>query len=317
MTKKLLAIFKKMRPYLVVFIVLSTVGLFVYYFHSHPEYLRQLLTISPSVIIALLVVNFGLITAVAVINHVSAQICNVNLDKRESFLLTIYSSLANFFGPLQSGPGVRAGYLKARHQVRLRDYTFVTLIGYGFFAVISALFLVVGVMPWWVSVLLISFVTGVSFVTIQLFQHKKSGEKTRSKLLFSPRNLGLLGLATFFQVSCTAVRYGIQLAAVGAHASLGQIISYAGAANFSLFVSITPDGIGIREAFLLFTQRLHGVSTHDIVAASLIDRVSYVVFLAVLGVIALALHAHKRFGPPSSTKESKLADTIPKVKEGE
>lgn len=289
-----------------VFIVLSTVGLFVYYFHSHPEYLRQLLTISPSVIIALLVVNFGLITAVAVINHVSAQICNVNLDKRESFLLTIYSSLANFFGPLQSGPGVRAGYLKARHHVRLRDYTLVTLVGYGFFAIASAFFLVVGVMPWWLSVLLISFVSGVSFVIIQFFQRKKPDEKTSPKLLFSVRSLGLLGLATLFQVSFTAVRYGIQLAAVGAHTSFGQVISYAGAANFSLFVSITPDGIGIREAFLLFTQRLHGVSTHDIVAASLIDRVSYVVFLAVLGVIALALHAHKRFAPSADDLNEKV-----------
>lgn len=304
---KPLAIFKKIRPLLVIGIVVGTIGAFAYYFHAHPDYIHKLFTISPLVIVALLIINFGLITTIAIINHISAQICRVELDKRESFLLTIYSSLANFFGPLQSGPGVRAGYLKTRYKVRLRDFTFVTLIGYGFFAVISALFLVIGVTAWWASLLIVMSAAGISFATIKWFARKSQKNGNFTHVILSARHLGLLGAATFVQVSFTAVRYGIELAAVGAQATLGQIISYAGAANFSLFVSITPDGIGIREAFLLFAQRMHGVSTEHIVAASLIDRASYVVFLAALGLIALALHAHKRFTPsPDNVTEKDI-----------
>lgn len=299
---KFAALFKKLRPLLVVLIIAATVVLFIYYFRSHPEYIHQLFTINPWVIVAVILVNFGLIAAVAVINHVSALICRVELGKSESFLLTIYSSLANFFGPLQSGPGVRAGYLKARYRVRLRDYTLVTLIGYGFFAVISALFLVVGVMPWWASVLIFIAVTSLSFFVIKWFSQKSPKDGAPAHVLLSPRYIGILGLATVVQVSFTAVRYAIELAAVGAHATFGQVISYAGAANFSLFVSITPDGIGIREAFLLFAQRLHGVTTQHIVAASLIDRAAYVAFLALLGIVALALHARKRFSAPKDEK---------------
>jgi len=300
---KFLSIFKKVRPFLVVGIIIGTIAAFVYYFHAHPEYIDKLFAINPIIILALVAVNFGLITAVAFINHVSAQICRIELEKRESFLLTIYSSLANFFGPLQSGPGVRAGYLKARHHVRLRDYSLVTLIGYGFFAVISALFLVVGVMPWWASLLIVIAAAVVSIVTIRWFARRASKTDSTAPLHLSGRYLGILGFATILQVSFTAIRYGIELAAVGAHATLGQVISYAGAANFSLFVSITPDGIGIRETFLLFAQRLHGVSTEHIVAASLIDRAAYVVFLALLGIIAFALHAHKRFSAKKLDKE--------------
>ena len=295
---------KALRPLLVASIIALTAAAFVYYFHKHPQYLSELFSINFLVIILLMVVNFGLITMVAIMNHTSTRICQVELGKRESLLLTIYSSLANFFGPLQSGPGVRAGYLKTRYHVRIRDFTFVTLIGYGFYAVISALFLVIGVMKWWVSVLAVLAASLVAFGVIKWFATKNERKKTN--VVLSARNMGILGVATFVQVTLMSVRYGIELAAVGAHVTLGQIISYTGAANFSLFVSITPDGIGIREAFLLFAQRLHGVPTHDIVAASLIDRASYVVFLAILGVIALALHVHKRFANPQTKK--KLVD---------
>lgn len=295
-------LFSKVRPVLVIAIIAITVAAFVHYFRSHPEYINKISSIHPFFFFLLIFVNFGLISAVAVINHISAQICRVELDKRESFLLTIYSSLANFFGPLQSGPGVRAGYLKTRYGVRLRDFTFVTLVGYGFFAIISALFLVIGVAPWWVTILIVIAVAAVAGTVIKLFGRQEVGTQDASHVVFSPRRIGILAAATVVQVCFTAIRYGIELAAVGASASLGQIVSYAGAANFALFVSITPDGIGIREAFLLFTQRLHGVATNDIVAASLVDRASYVVFLALLGIIALALHAHKRFSIKTPTK---------------
>lgn len=292
---------KKLRPLLVAGIIALTIGAFIYYFHQHPQYLTELFSINFLVIVLLMLVNFALISTVALMNHTSTRMCQVELGKRESMLLTIYSSLANFFGPLQSGPGVRAGYLKTRYRVRIRDFTFVTLIGYGFYAVISALFLVIGVMKWWVSGLVVLAAGIVAFGVIRWFAAKNERKKTN--VVLSARHMGILGAATFVQVTLMSIRYGIELSAVGAHVTLGQIISYTGAANFSLFVSITPDGIGIREAFLLFAQRLHGVPTHDIVAASLIDRASYVVFLAILGIIALALHAHKRFTSKSSSEK--------------
>lgn len=292
---------KKLRPLLVVAIIALTIGAFVYYFRRHPQYLTELFSINFLVILLLMFVNVALISTVALMNHTATRMCQVELGKRESLLLTIYSSLANFFGPLQSGPGVRAGYLKTRYHIRIRDFTFVTLIGYGFYAVISALFLVIGVMKWWVSVLAVLAASLVAFGVIKWFATKN--ERKKSNVILSARNMGILGAATFVQVTLMSVRYGIELVAVGAHVTLGQIISYTGAANFSLFVSITPDGIGIREAFLLFAQRLHGVPTHDIVAASLIDRASYVVFLAILGIVAVVLHAHKRFSGKASDEK--------------
>jgi len=73
------------------------------------------------------------------ITGVTLAICGKRMGLKENFMLTSYSSIANFFGPLQSGPGVRAVYLKAKHQVRLRDYTLASLLSLGLFAFFSAL----------------------------------------------------------------------------------------------------------------------------------------------------------------------------------
>ncbi|HZL07693.1 MAG TPA: hypothetical protein VFC50_00680, partial [Candidatus Dormibacteraeota bacterium] len=78
------------------------------------------------------------------------------------------------------------------------------------------------------------------------------------------------------------------------HISWGQAMSYSGAANFALFVSLTPDAIGFRETFLVFSHRLHHVSTANILSANVIDRGAYVIFLLLLFVVVLSLHAKDR-----------------------
>lgn len=292
-----------LRPIAVVGIIIITLALFLRYITLHPEYITKLRQVDPIILLWLLLANCGLIVAIAVLNHTSALICRVKLEKSESVLLTIYSSLANFFGPLQSGPGVRAAYLKTKYKVLLRDFTFVTFISYGIYAIVSALFLVVGVLVWWQTLVVVSMAASFSALVLWTLQKRGKDSGLLKRLHLTPRFLTILILTTVVQVTITAIRYGLELHAIGATASVGQIISYAGAANFALFVSITPDGIGIREAFLLFSQQLHGVSTDHIVAASLIDRASYVVFLAILGIFALTLHIQKRFAPtkaPSS-----------------
>ena len=116
-------VYKKMRPLLrpaaVVSVILVTTVLFVRYITTHPEYITRLRQVDLSTLLWLLLTNSGLMVVAAVLNHISALICRIRLEKSESMLLTIYSSLANFFGPLQSGPGVRAAYLKTKIRILL------------------------------------------------------------------------------------------------------------------------------------------------------------------------------------------------------
>jgi uncharacterized membrane protein YbhN (UPF0104 family) len=102
------------------------------------------------------------------------------------------------------------------------------------------------------------------------------------------------------QVILTAIIYFVELRATGTNAGIGQSLVYAGSANLSLFVSLTPGAIGVREAFLLFTQSLHGIAPAAIVSAGILDRAFYVVFLIAMFLVASAFHVRDAVLPKKS-----------------
>lgn len=284
---------KKYRPWLVVVIVAATLGLFTHFFASHPQYLRELAHIPPQRIILILALYGLSVGCLSWANTAMLELCGHRIPFKENALLTAYSSIANFFGPLQSGPGVRAVYLKTKWHVRLRDYTLANLIYYGIFASLSMLFLLVGTRPLWQTALALIAVAAFSFLVITWFsgrRHDTSGFALR------PRAMATLLAATTLQVSLLATIYFTELRIVNTGISLGQATSYAGAANFALFVSLTPGAIGFREAFLVLSQQLHHISTANILAASVIDRSAYIVFLGLLFLLTLTVHARERLG---------------------
>ena len=281
---------KHVKNILIVAILLLTVAAFVHFFAQHPQYVRELGKTNPWWIVAVVALNIPMIVLLVFIYDSCLALCGKRLAWKENFLLTSYSSIVNFFGPLQSGPGVRAAYLKTRHQVRLRDYTLATLLYYGMFAFFSALFLLVGARPWWQTTIALLLVAGFSWFVIRLFL-RRDKKPAESQFNLHADIVFRLAILTFLQVLLTAATYFVELKAVNPHIGWGQAMSYAGAANFALFVSLTPDAIGFREAFLLFSQHLHHVSTANILGANIIDRGSYVIFLCLLFLVVLATHA--------------------------
>jgi uncharacterized membrane protein YbhN (UPF0104 family) len=288
-------------------ILTLTTFMFIWYLHGHPEYVTQLLHTQPGWLVLIVVSSLFAVYALNLLYDVLVRMTGKQLKPTENILLTIYSSIANFFGPLQSGPGVRAAYLKTKHKVSLRAYFLVTLLYYATFATINAFCLLVGTRPWW-QALLAS--VGAAAVSYGVIRFATSRRKKETKLLhITPKLITAMVVLTALQVSFIGLRYYFALQAAHAHVSIGQAISYTGAANFAVFVSITPDGVGIREAFLLFAQNIHHVSTHAIVAANVIDRATFVLFLGVLFIIALSLHARDGLQPGIKKFFSSAKDT--------
>lgn len=284
---------RRVKNVLIVVILVVTLAVFVRFFAQHPQYFQELKSVSLWWIVAVIALNIPMVFLLVLIYDTCLALCGKRIPWKENFLLTSYSSIVNFFGPLQSGPGVRAAYLKTRHQVRLRDYTLATLLYYGLFALFSALFLVVGILPWWGTILVLAGIGAVSGIFIRTFARRDKRPKD-SQFHLHGDLVAKLALLAFLQVLLTAITYFVELRAVNPHIGWGQAVSYAGAANFALFVSLTPDAIGFREAFLLFSQHIHHVSTATILGANVIDRVSYALFLCLLFLVVLATHAKDR-----------------------
>ncbi len=270
-------------------IIVATFVAFTYYISHHPETLTQLKHLPKSTLVLLLLAYSGVFATVVFVTRASMRMFGKAMRFQENVLFNAYSSLINFFGPGQSGPVFRGAYLKKQHNLAIKHYALATFLYYGFYAVASVFLLFVGVLPWWQTTVIVVVVASASIGVIVLYR-KRSANNARITM----PAIGLIGLASLLQVTLMIIVYGIELHAVGSRANIAQIMSYTGTANLALFVAITPGAIGIREFFLSITQRLHHIDATTIVAANIVDRAVYLVFLGLLFVLVIALHANKK-----------------------
>jgi uncharacterized membrane protein YbhN (UPF0104 family) len=286
---------RHLRSALALIIVALTIAAFIYYIKHHPGTIRQLGEVSPFVLVLLLAIYALSFLAYVGITRLSLMIFDKTLSRQENLLFNAYSSLINFFGPGQSGPAFRAIYLKKRHNLTIKRYAITGLIYYGFFSVVSVGMTFAGSRPWWQTALVAAVVAGASLLVIKRYR-----DRLGSSARLNAKLIGLIGLATAAQIVMQVLIFAIELRSVGEQASWGQVISYTGVANLALFASFTPGGIGIREAFLLFSERLHHIDSSGVVAASVLDRGTYLIFLGILFVLVISLHAKDKLHIKSS-----------------
>jgi uncharacterized membrane protein YbhN (UPF0104 family) len=167
---------------------------------------------------------------------------------------------------------------------------FATLLYYGSYAIVSALLLMAGSRPWWQTVLTVSATAAASTLVIRWYGRRSAVAGSTLRL----RALAIICGATALQVALQLAIFYLELHSADPTIGLGQAMTYTGAANFALFVSLTPGAIGIREAFLVFSQQLHHIASNTIVAANVIDRAIYILFMGVLFLLTLLLHARDK-----------------------
>jgi uncharacterized membrane protein YbhN (UPF0104 family) len=275
---------------LALLILVVTVSVFVDYFLTHKSVRQQLSHTSPSVLAVILLLYLGTVGALILINAATLRLCRVHLKTQENLLLTAYTAVINFFGPLQSGPAFRAIYLKRKHRLNLKHYAVATFMYYFFFAGFSGIFLLSGVLKWWLVPLTLLGIGIMLALTRSPFLARRLAQVDLAGWYY-------LAGATLLQVSLVAAIYYTELHSLSAHITLSQAIIYTGAANFALFVSLTPGAIGFRESFLVFSERLHHISGSLIVAANIIDRAMYLVLLLILALFLVITHARSRLDP--------------------
>jgi uncharacterized membrane protein YbhN (UPF0104 family) len=277
-----------------ILVLVGTLAVFANYLHGHPELWWQLQNLKPSLLVLLFFLYACTIGVLVLVYDTTLRLCKRTISIKEHTQLTFYSTIVNFFGPLQSGPGFRSVYLKRKHNVSLQRYATITLIYYGFYAVISGLFVLSGEPKFLAGAVIL----GILLLTGGYLYVKRRWPRA-VKRLQTPQNYRLfirLGLATLLQVIIFSIIYFSELRAVSPHVHYGQALIYTGAANFALFVSLTPGALGFRESFLLFSRHLHHIDAQHIIAANVIDRSVYVAFLGLLFLASLAIHAKAKLG---------------------
>jgi uncharacterized membrane protein YbhN (UPF0104 family) len=296
---------KNVRSTLSIFLLLiALMAAFFYLAHHHS--LMQQLVHTPfwvsALVFFLYIAMFG---ALVLILSASVKICGKKFSEQENTVLNAHSLFINFFIPGQGGPAYRGAYMYKRHKLRIINYIAVTLLYYAFYAAISVGLLFWGSKQWWQTLGAVILALILSAVVINQYAKRKNLHK--NDLALSSTNLLYLLGATLLQTIIQLAIYSVELHSVNHHIVLSQVIIYTGAANLALFAALTPGAIGIRESFLIFTERLHHISSGSIVTANLIDRSVYIVFLLGLMVLTITLHARGKFqlkNLPAQLKQS-------------
>lgn len=270
-------------------IVIATVLLFINYGRTHPGTFSQIRTVGPGTLALVLFLYTLFLGTNAAILFINVRMCSRKIGFRDGFLLNAYSTLVNFFGPLQSGPGFRAVYVKKKFGISLKSFGIASLFYYGFYAIFSLCFLLMGFAQVWLG-LIVFIVVGAATIT---FIRKKL-KSPEAKALIHPKLIVGVALVTLLQVFIISLIYLTELRSLDASITFKQAIIYTGAANFGMFVSLTPGAIGIRESFLLFAERLHHIPEATVLAASLMDRAIYFIFLGGIFALISAFHVQKR-----------------------
>lgn len=275
-------------------LVLVVLGAFGWYLSRHAE-LVDAVRRAPGWVLGLLVLLYvaWFATLVGTV-HATFAMCGKRVGAKEEFLLNAYSTLTNFFVPGQGGVAVRGVYMKKKYGLALRTYSLATFLYYACFAASSGLFMLVPTVSWPLSSLLALGVLVAGLALLSL--GRLPDGKWLPGLRITPYTLSLLAAWTLANCLVQAVIYGVELHAVLPGVHWSQVFTYTGAGNFAQFAALTPGAIGIRESLLLFTERLHGIPTPAVLAASILDRASFVLFLGGLFVLSLAFHARRTFG---------------------
>jgi uncharacterized membrane protein YbhN (UPF0104 family) len=281
-----------LKTFVVIILLATIISLFAYFIHDHPQIITSLKHTSPWLIIILLLCYGLMMLWWMKVYNATLSLCGEPLKNKDNMLLTIYSTLANFFLPLQSGPGVRAAYLKKQHKVPVYSYLLASLLYFAIYAMISAGFLFIASSFWWLALPAIILTAIISYFVITIAKKQFEKKTQPIKLDLSKNKIIKLVAFTLAQLTTQGLIYGIELNSLHpVGISIRRVLSYTGAANFSLFVSLTPGAIGFREAFLEFSRQLHHFTTFNIIAANIIDRGVFLIFLVILFIIMIITHA--------------------------
>lgn len=300
------------RKYQKVALGILVIGLFVGYFLLNRSDFTALSNVNPWY---LFLVGLGYV-AIVITNGIMMRLLaapfNVRLGVYESTRVSLLGSLGNFFASSGAGVGVRALYLKKNHNLAYKDYL-ATL--YGNYLLIFIVNAVAGLlsllltgdkggMLYWLATAffcaLLATASVLCFVPLKLKVGPSLAGKV-SKMLNSmtqgwqlvARNKqvfkGLMAVAVGQLVITIGIIY-LQVQALGLSVSFAGLIFLAVLTALSVFVSLTPANVGIKEAVYLLSASIVGLSSGDILSIAIVDRGA---LFATLGLLWIFMRRRK------------------------
>jgi uncharacterized protein (TIRG00374 family) len=289
------------------------IGLFIYFYVKNPETFSKTLEFSwPIILVAL---AFQLVSL-----YLNGYILRYIMNKKGSdighldgFYSAFLSSFGNYFLPLTGGAVLRAVYLKKQHALSYKSFISISYglyiisflatsslsliaLAYLYFAenifslsltlVMAAIFVFTASLSttkWRADTFIIEFFEKL-LGNRALFINRKLQPIIQGwrDLLELREILRMLVFTTIIAILIRVLFYYMAFAALGVSTSLVYMIIFTMLISLSLYLTITPGSLGIRETLLILYSGTLTISESDILAVNLLDRGSIFFILVLL-----------------------------------
>lgn len=277
---------------------LLVLAIFAMYFVRNKESFRILLDIRPLYLVGVAISYVAIVFTNGLFIKYVIEPFNKKISVRESVRVSLISSLGNFFASSGAGLGFRAVYLKKKHGLSYSDYMTTMYGNYLLFFIINA---ILGLL----SLVLISnkeglqykaaflFFSGLLVVSLILcfvhipklfagnFKNKyvssilgfiKNMTSGWSRIVRNRRLLMHLSNLVAIQLGLTVLIGWLEIASLNIRIGFPELLLFSVLGSMSIFISLTPGNLGVKEGIYILTASVIGLTTPQIVSIALIDR---------------------------------------------
>lgn len=300
-----------MKKLLNIGLTVGFLAIFIIYFLLNKSDFKVLANLKIYYILVIAILQIAVIFVNGVFFIAIQEGLNLKMNQKEGFLISVLSSIGNYFTPFRGGMGIRAVYLKKKHNFPYSkfittlagNYIIVFLIN-SLVALISItlllaagknidykLILIFGLI--FIGLLFLSLfptpvnrISKINFKFLNPFVSKLLLVVEGWNILVKNKKLLLkLALLTLINLILGIALYFFELRSIGIHTNILFVVIFSSISSISLLLSLTPGSLGIRESLLLLFQTSLNLTTVEILSSSIIDRVIYFFVMIFLGII--------------------------------
>lgn len=272
----------------------------VNYFINHLDDLKIIKNITLLNILLIQISNLAILILNGIFMNITISPLGINLSFREYTSISVLSTFGNIFLPFQGGMGLRAIYLKSRHDF---SYTLFISTLAGNYIIIFNVISIVGLIG--MSILyftrfyfniIIFFIYILMFIasTFCIFFYPKNFPfipflwiKNKFQRVIdgwliikkSIHNIIYLYIVTIvnFSISVLITYFEFKMLNItdmsGFQITLMQSLFISLIMTLSLFTSITPASLGIKEGLVMLTSQIVNIAPSHALAVTILDRV--------------------------------------------
>lgn len=287
-----------------IIVLLALIVWLVHYGTSNYEQFKEISFVNPWLLVVIAIIFVVAYIPGSLVNYYTFLPLGLRLKALESYGLAIVTGFYNLITPFRGGMAVRAVYLKRKYNFTYTNFLATLAASYVLIFFIAAILGLFGILSIYqetgiINLVFVTLFSGLFLVLLFVIAFSPKLPKTRynwlnrfievingwSIISKNKKIILAISIMSLLQILLSAVGLFLQFQVFGITISYGAAIFLAAMGCLSLIIGITPAGLGINEAIIVFSASTLGITPVQSLSAALAGRFVGFVVLFILGPI--------------------------------